>query len=86
MSAYDDIKKAIKLLKPGQRAVFDQICVGNDGGHHPRTLDLLFRKGLVEWYDEDLGGRPPMTVKRYVVPIPIHMAWCEVCSEDAGDE
>jgi len=68
-------------LPKRQSEVFEQIAIGNDGGHHPKVLQALLDKGLIERGEQQLGGWPPMTVYRYWVPIPIHMEWCEWCSE-----
>ena len=70
-----------KKMTEAQQKVFEQICCNNDKGHHPRTLDSLERKGLIESYKEKLGGRFPVTIKRYNVPIVVHMEWCKWCTQ-----
>jgi hypothetical protein len=74
-------------LTPRQEQVLGQIAIGIDGGHHPRTLEALERRGLIEGRDEViplLRGR--LTIRRYVMPIAAHIAWCEWCAGHCGDE
>ena len=53
--------------------VFEQIAIGNDlAGHHPRILETLVSRGLVERRAEQMPGPFPgttMTVNRYAVPL-----------------
>lgn len=78
----DDIRK----LPKKQRDVLGHICINQDGGHHQATLAALEKRGLIASYDEERGGHPPMTVKRWGVPIDVHMAWCEWCSEQPDED
>lgn len=78
--------KNIAALTKRQRDVLGFICINQDGGHHSATLAALERWGLIVSYDEDRGGYPPMTVKRYSAPIDVHMAWCEWCSEQQDED
>jgi len=74
-------------LSEAQERVFEQIAIGNDRGHHPRTLDSLLEKKIIERYAQFIGGWPPMTINRYGVPIPVHIEWCKWSSEkEAGNE
>ena len=78
------IKKVIKSLTPKQRAAFDSICIDQDGGHHPKTLQSLVKKGLVRKYEEQQGF---CTIFRYdVANMKTHIAWCDVCSEENPEE
>lgn len=70
------------VLSPQQRDVIDQIGCNIDIGHHPRTLDSLERMGLIESFNEVLGGRFPIRVKRYEMPLWVHIQWCEWCSRE----
>ncbi|HEV2508619.1 hypothetical protein [Bosea sp. (in: a-proteobacteria)] len=69
--------------------VFEQIAIGNDlAGHHPRILDTLVFRALIERSEEQVAGpfaNTTMTISRYCVPLPVHMAWCSWCNENAGD-
>jgi hypothetical protein len=66
-------------LTKSQLSVFEQICINDDAAHNQRTLDSLVRRGLIEEYDERQDVI--FVIKRYRVPIPVHMAWCEWASE-----
>lgn len=69
-------------LTPNQREVLDQIGINNDLGHHPRTLDSLERRGLIESRTQiDHSGRFPLELKRYEMPLHVHYAWCAWCSQ-----
>ena len=70
-----------------QREVFEQIGIGQDAGHHPATLAALERKGLIASKTEiDRQGYPPVTIKRYHVPLLLHMQWCAWCAENTTAE
>jgi len=70
-------------LTAKQREVLGFIAINEDGGHHPRVLESLVKKGLiVERVEKRSGG---LGVKRYSVPIPVHVQWCEYCSINVGD-
>jgi hypothetical protein len=73
------------LTEP-QRHVLGAIAVNMDSGHHPATLRKLMELGLIEEYEETLGGRFPVRIKRYVVPLPVHIAWCEWCDANYDDD
>lgn len=73
-------------LTKSQDAVFAQICVGNDTCHHPKTLKALEAKGMIVGVTEQLPGWPPVTVKRYSVPIAWHAAWCQWCSDNYAED
>ena len=67
--------------------VFEQIAIGNDLGHHPRTLASLVARGLIETRPEEMPGPFPgttMTVDRYDVPLAVHAAWCSWCAENVS--
>jgi hypothetical protein len=70
-------------LTDKQAAVFEQIAVSNDAGHNPRTLESLERKGFIERYGVNDGA---FTIFHYFVPIPIHMEWCQWCTDTLGEE
>ena len=80
-------------LPQKQHDAFEQIAVGNDRGHHNRTLAALERKGLIVSYREPLGGnlsrryeRIPLIMTHFQVPLPIHMEWCQWCEETTTTE
>lgn len=69
-------------LSKQQLCVFGQISIGNDGGHHPKTLESLLKKGLVQREKQILPGRFPVRIWRYFVPINVHIEWCQWCHDN----
>jgi hypothetical protein len=85
----------IDKLSPREQEVLGWVYVGEDGGHPQNTLDSLVHKGWIESFTGTLPGkksgspieRLPITVKRYTFPsIAHHMAWCEWCARQPGDD
>ena len=69
-------------LTVAQHRVFEQIAIGNDGGHNLRTLAALVRHGMIVAEEvEGHWGKFPGTYTRYFVPVPWHIRWCEWCAE-----
>lgn len=70
--------------------VFEQIAIGHDlAGHHPRILETLVLRGLIERRAEEVAGPfrgTTMTINRYDVPLTVHAAWCSWCGENVTDE
>ena len=83
---------AIRSLSPRQRDVLGAIAINFDGGHHPRTLAVLEAKGLIVGEVGTLPPRPgdpawtAVRVRRYYVPLPIHVVWCAWCAEQPDAE
>ena len=77
-------------LSPKQLAVFEQIAIGNDGRHHPRTIGSLIRHGLIESYHDhyqgDRGFPFPVHIIRYRVPVTIHIEWCAWCVKNCSEK
>lgn len=73
--------KRFMELTAAQEKVFEQIAIGNDKSHNQRTLNALERKELIVSHREWLPGLPPCCIKRYEVPIDVHIAWCTWCEE-----
>lgn len=73
--------KTFRNLPKTQADVFEQIAVNNDGGHHPKTVASLLKKGLIGVTRECLRGSPSVVIERYFVPTPIHIEWCNWCSD-----
>jgi len=77
-------------LTPHQRDVLGWIAIGQDGGHRPRTLAVLERLGYIVGDTQEVPGPfgAPMTVKRWTVPLAVHMqwaAWCAAHSEELDE-
>lgn len=69
-------------LTDRQREVLSLIAVNQDGGHHSRVLKYLLAKKLIEEVvQEEKDRMGTFRIRRYVVPLPIHIAWCEYCSQ-----
>jgi hypothetical protein len=64
-----------KLTKTQLRA-FESVAIKNDWSLSRRTAAILLKQGLIELYEEALPGWPPLSVKRYRVPLTLHAEWC----------
>lgn len=77
--------KTFRGLTKAQSIVFEQIAIGNDHSHSfgKKTLKTLEDKGLIfsVLAKLDDGGYPPVQIRKYRVPIPIHIEWCKYCQE-----
>ncbi len=71
-----------------QIEVFEQICIGQIPDAAPATLNVLLSKKLVECERETVGKDRfgPITLPHWSVSIPIHMQWCQWCSEQPESE
>lgn len=72
---------AFTELTKRQLGVFEQIATNNDSGHPQKTLDSLERRGYISSEMEQLSGFPPVQIRRYYVPIPVHIEWCQWCAK-----
>jgi hypothetical protein len=70
---------------PAQRRILDEIGCGN---HSPvmakATCDKLLRDGLVVELSPDerpFIGAITFQIRRFEMPIPVHMQWCQFQSE-----
>jgi len=70
---------AFSKLSKTQLSVFEQICINNDAGHSQQTLRSLIRLGLIVEYHQRDGL---FAIKRYRVPILVHMEWCQWASDE----
>jgi hypothetical protein len=73
-------------LTGAQERVLGLIAMNEDGGHHPKVLAALVKRGLIEEYEETLGGGLPMRIKRYRMPLHVHIQWCQWCSDSFDEE
>jgi hypothetical protein len=76
----------IQRLTPRQQDVLSALAIGQDEGHHPKTLQALAAKGLIESDQETLPGRLPVIIQRYYVPLFVHIAWAQWGSEQCTEE
>lgn len=72
-------------LQPRQQETLGRIAINDDTCVAPATARALIRKGLIEEYRESVpfAGAMRMSIKRYRVPIAVHIAWCRWCAENA---
>ena len=73
-------------LTPAQQRVAGNVAINQDLGENPRVLERLEEIGVLTSYEENQGGHPPLMVKRYAMPVSVHMAWCEWCSRTLKEE
>lgn len=81
-----EFAQAIKGLKPRQRAVMHRIACGDDAMIHDATAAVLIRRGLIEMREQTLGGRFPVKIKRYDMPLHVHIPWAYWCSEHPEED
>lgn len=67
-------------LTKAQQRVLGLVALNEDGGCHPVPLAALCKKGLIEEYTETLRGTFPVQIKRYRMPIHVHIQWCAWCA------
>lgn len=80
--------KRFRNLTPAQEQVFEQIAINQDGGHHRTTLKKLLALGLIEKHQEywkQPGESLAVLITRYIVPLAIHIEWCEWCAENCAE-
>lgn len=75
---HQEIKNMINKLTDKQLFVFECIAMNIVDCHPRQILESLLKKELIELHIQQIGNSP---IKHYLVPIPIHMAYCEWCSE-----
>ena len=87
------MKERYRGLTPHQTEVLGQIAFGFDRGHHPKTLEVLAREGLIEGHEQEVYGKGnspidliPMIVICWEMPIAEHIAWCEWCATLPDEE
>lgn len=71
-----------------ERAVFEQIAIGQDVGHHKKTLAALLARGYIVETVQGMGRDRfgVIAVSRYHVPFSLHYAWCSWCSQQGGND
>lgn len=75
------IYQSISDLPKKQREALGLISIGQDGRVHQLTAEILKIKGLIESSSQVVPGWPPITVKRYEMPIHVHIVWCNWCAD-----
>ncbi len=75
-------------LSQNVRAVFEQIAINDDIGHPPRAIRALMERGLIIVAGRREIGRDrfgKITIPIYVVPLSVHMQWCDWCAENVKE-
>jgi len=80
------VKLDFDALTPAQQRAAGNVAINQDLGENPRVLAALEDLGVLTSYEENQGGHPPLMVKRYAMPVSVHMAWCEWCSRTPKEE
>lgn len=78
--------KTFEGLNAKQTEALGLIAIGQDSGHHPRTLEALVRRGFIVERKETLRGRFPVVISRYSVPFDVHYRWCQWCGKGMEKE
>lgn len=77
-------------LSPTQVNALCNVAFGGRGlgsDVHPRTLKSLVDRGLIEEVErEDRRGAFRFVWTEYEMPLPVHIRFCEWCSEVAAAE
>lgn len=74
-----------KGMTNAQVRTFERIAISQPPAAAKRTMDVLLARGLIERGDDRIIARTllgPVTVPTYFVPLPVHMQWCQWCSEN----
>lgn len=78
--------KRFRGLTEAQERVLGLIAMGMDGLHHRGTTRALEKRGLIVSRIEETATRIGLVrVRRWSVPLPIHMEWCEWCATDSQE-
>jgi hypothetical protein len=88
------MSKRFRGLPKKQEDALAQIAILSDGTDFTRSVvKALEEKGLIVGVDEATYGpssapidRIPIMVRRYHVPLPIHMEWCQWCSDHIEED
>lgn len=78
-------------LTKAQQDTLGRIAIREDTNlYHPKTIKVLLERGMiVETFKAVapvLNGRFPVHLKMYVVPLPVHIRWCEWCSKNYAQD
>lgn len=76
-----------KGMSKAQRRAFELIAVNQSPSCKWDTIEELLRAGVIQ-QDVSETRRDAMgvyTIPHFYVPLPVHMQWCEWCSEQPGN-
>lgn len=72
-----------KGLTEAQQRAFENIAIGQSPGCKWPTIDALLKAGVIERGPSETrrDAMGVYEIPSFVVPLPIHMQWCEWCSQ-----
>jgi hypothetical protein len=79
-------REIIEKLSEKQRHVLGMIAINEDQGHPPTTIHSLVKKQLILPFKPERHHPASPPKMGYMVPIPVHIAWCEWCSDNYKEE
>lgn len=78
------VSKHLEPMSVAQHVAFEQVAIGNDRHIRARTAAALVRKGYIveckRIATRASWTQGKVTLKRYEVPVFVHMEWCDWCS------
>lgn len=76
-----------KGLSKAHREAFERIAVNQAPGCTRPTIDALLKAGVIEHGPKETrqDALGVYQIPSFVVPLLVHMQWCEWCSENVGD-
>ncbi len=72
-------------LTKAQMNALNCMGIGSRPNSTRKTLESLVDMELIERHQRVLPGRFPATVTDYVMPIWVHVQWCEWCSKGIAE-
>lgn len=77
-----------KGMTKAQTDAFERIAINAPPGCAWPTIDALLKAGVIERGEDDMrrDALGTYAIPNFFVPLPIHMQWCEWCSEQPGEE
>ena len=78
----------VKGLTKIQRDTFEAIACGQDMPNRPKTLSALIKKGVIVEVGKKVVCKDRFGIVEtpvYEVPLVLHLAWCQWCSDNIPD-
>lgn len=73
-----------KGMSRAQVRAFERIAINSPPNAKPETIKYLLARGKIERSPDKIFGRDDfgtISIPQFHVPLPLHMQWCEWCSE-----
>lgn len=77
----NNLNELFSNLNQTELDVLGLIAMDIDQGHDPRIIESLLDKGLIEKKSYEMKGFPPVLITNLIMPIHVHIAWCQWCSK-----